>query len=366
MDEKLLKQIEQYLKDSGLNAIELKKRMDEVKASTAEFNRELINAQRHFSEMNSDFTDLADQLKNVLRDLSRTNVTSKDINSSFNLLNSSRSTLFIAPEFIATNCSLGIIVLFLSSDIGVVANTVKLPLSTSVFPASYIGNKLKVSVLGIFSQYVDKNILILFRVISMLSDYSLQTKINYSQMNFKGLEDQLLVLGLNQSHSAAFEEIYSRYWFKIYRISFNQTGNKEEAEELVQDVFLSIWNRRETIVINNLDLYLVISIKNKVYDLIRSKINFRKYQEHIILKEIDFHFNTDEIVNYTELTDAVEKVLSLLPEKSVHIFKKSRFENMNTKEIAVQMKLSEKAVEYHITKSLKFLKENLKDYSRLN
>ena len=66
------------------------------------------------------------------------------------------------------------------------------------------------------------------------------------------------------------------------------------------------------------------------------------------------------------MTDAVEKVLSLLPEKSVHIFKKSRFENMNTKEIALQMKLSEKAVEYHITKSLKFLKENLKDYSRLN
>jgi hypothetical protein len=83
MDEKLLKQIEQYLKDSGLNAIELRKRMDEVKASTTEFNRELINAQRHFAEINNEFTDLADQLKNVVRDLSRTNITSKDINSSF-------------------------------------------------------------------------------------------------------------------------------------------------------------------------------------------------------------------------------------------------------------------------------------------
>jgi hypothetical protein len=83
MDEKLLKQIEQYLKDSGLNADELRKRMDAVKASTTEFNRELINAQRHFAEMNNEFTDLADQLKNVVRDLSRTNVTSKDINSSF-------------------------------------------------------------------------------------------------------------------------------------------------------------------------------------------------------------------------------------------------------------------------------------------
>lgn len=185
-------------------------------------------------------------------------------------------------------------------------------------------------------------------------------------MNFEGLEDHQLVLGLNKGLSAAFEEIYSRYWFKIYRIAFNQTGNKEEAEELVQDVFLSIWNRREISTIKNLDLYLVISVKNRIYDFIRSKINFRKYQEHIILKEIDFHFNTDEILNYTELTNAVEKVLSLLPEKSVVIFKKSRFENLNTKEIASQMKLSEKAVEYHITKSLKFLKENLKDYSRLN
>ena len=92
----------------------------------------------------------------------------------------------------------------------------------------------------------------------MLSDYSLQTLINYSQMNFKGLEDQLLVLGLNQAYSAAFEEIYSRYWFKIYRIAFNQTGNKEEAKELVQDVFLSIWNRRESIVINNLDQHYII------------------------------------------------------------------------------------------------------------
>ena len=88
MDEKLLKQIEKYLEDSGLKADALRKRMDEVKASTSEFNRELINAQRHFSEMNSEFTDLADQLKNVLRDLSRTNVTSKDINSSFKKISS--------------------------------------------------------------------------------------------------------------------------------------------------------------------------------------------------------------------------------------------------------------------------------------
>jgi hypothetical protein len=88
MDEKLLKQIEQYLKDSGLNAIELKKRMDEVKASTAEFNRELVNSQRHFASISNEFTDISDQLKNVVRDLSKTNTTSKDINGAFRSLSS--------------------------------------------------------------------------------------------------------------------------------------------------------------------------------------------------------------------------------------------------------------------------------------
>jgi hypothetical protein len=88
MDEKLLKQIEQYLKDSGLNAIELRKRMDEVKASTAEFNRELVNSQRHFASISNEFTDISDQLKNVVRDLSKTNTTSKDINGAFRSLSS--------------------------------------------------------------------------------------------------------------------------------------------------------------------------------------------------------------------------------------------------------------------------------------
>ena len=68
----------------------------------------------------------------------------------------------------------------------------------------------------------------------------------------------------------------------------------------------------------------------------------------------------------SELSEAVEKVLSRLPEKSAEVFKRSRFENQSVREIAVSLNLSEKAVEYHITKSLKFLKENLKSYQSNN
>ena len=86
MDPKLLQQIEDYLKASGLSAAELKKRMDEVKASTAEFNRELLNAQRHSSELNRDFSDLSSQFKNIVDDLKKWDSTSAKINKSYKTL----------------------------------------------------------------------------------------------------------------------------------------------------------------------------------------------------------------------------------------------------------------------------------------
>ena len=86
MDPRLLQQIEQYLRDVGLNATELRKRMDDIKNSTTEFNRELTNAQRHFAEMNSSFDDLSQQFKNVIDDLKKFDSTSSRINKSFKTL----------------------------------------------------------------------------------------------------------------------------------------------------------------------------------------------------------------------------------------------------------------------------------------
>ncbi|TDB62331.1 RNA polymerase sigma factor [Arundinibacter roseus] len=181
-------------------------------------------------------------------------------------------------------------------------------------------------------------------------------------MILKQLDDERLVVLLREGKRNAFEEIYRRYWYKLYSVAYHQTGIREEAEELVQEVFLKLWSRRADVQIRHLGLYLTIAVKNQVYDYIKSQISYRKYQEYIIFQEIHQHYATEDIVNYTDLTNVVEKVLNRLPEKSAEIFKRSRFENQSVKEIAVGLNLSEKAVEYHITKSLRFLKENLKDF----
>jgi RNA polymerase sigma-70 factor (family 1) len=180
------------------------------------------------------------------------------------------------------------------------------------------------------------------------------------------LTDDDLVTGLVRGESMAFESIYKKYSFKLFRIAFNQLGSQEDAEELVQELFANLWKRREKLSIKNLNLYLVISIKNKVYDAISSRINFRKYQEYTILREIHESYETSEIISYNELNEAVDQILDQMPEKTADVFRRSRFEKQSVREIAEALALSEKAVEYHISKSLKLFREKLTDFKSSN
>jgi RNA polymerase sigma-70 factor (family 1) len=178
-------------------------------------------------------------------------------------------------------------------------------------------------------------------------------------------EIQLVDL-LHLGNARAYEEIYKRYWFKLYSIAYRHLGVKEECEELVQNVFLSVWKRREQLKINKLDVYLTVSIKNQIYDFIKSQISYRKYQEYIILQEVMQSSMPFQTLHYSELSDAVDAALARLPEKSAEVFRRSRFNNQSVKQIAKELNLTDKTVEYHITKSLKFLKETLWMYSSKN
>ena len=72
------------------------------------------------------------------------------------------------------------------------------------------------------------------------------------------LSDEQLVIKLSEGNKSAFESIYDRYWYKLFCICYHQLGSKEEAEELVHDLFESLWNRRKESNIRHLSAYLVI------------------------------------------------------------------------------------------------------------
>jgi len=183
-------------------------------------------------------------------------------------------------------------------------------------------------------------------------------------MKYNKLTDEQLVNLIIEDNKYAFEEVYHRYWYKLFGVAYHEIGTREEAEELVHDLFESLWNRRHQLNIRMLSAYLVVSIKHLSTNYIKSQITNRKFQEYLIFNEIRQSHATEEVVHFSELSDAVEEAMKKLPEKTCEVFRMSRFENQSVKEIAIQLNLSEKAVEYHITKSLKLLRENLKAYQQ--
>lgn len=183
---------------------------------------------------------------------------------------------------------------------------------------------------------------------------------------YERFSDEELLSSLIEGNQKAFEAIYSRYWYRLFGVAFHEIGTKEEAEEILHDVFESLWSRREEASIRNLSAYLVVAVKHRVTNYIKSCITQRKYQEYLILNEIQQSYATDEIVHFSDLSKAVDEVMKKLPERTSEVFRMSRFENLPVKEIASKLNISEKGVEYHITQSLKLLREQLRVYQSYN
>ena len=185
-------------------------------------------------------------------------------------------------------------------------------------------------------------------------------------MDYRALTDEQLVAVLREGKIAAFDAIYARYWKMLYAVAYGQLGTKESAEDMVHNVFERIWNNRESQKINCLKAYLVVSVRHFSINYIKSQITYLKFREYLIFQEIQKNFSTDDILNYSELQRVVNEVLEKLPDKTLEVFRMSRHENKSVKEIAAHLLLTEKAVEYHITKSLKFIKERLYVYYNHN
>lgn len=181
-------------------------------------------------------------------------------------------------------------------------------------------------------------------------------------MDYRNLDNDLLIEQLKLGDVRAYSAIYDRFWFKLYALAYNQIGTREEAEDLVHNLFENLWKKRAEANIRNLATYLVVSVKYLSIAYIKSQISMRKFQEYLIFQEIQ-KSSTEEIINYNDLQKAIDEAMKKLPEKTAYVFKMSRFENKSVRDIAESLGLTEKAVEYHITKSLKILKEHLQNFN---
>ncbi|MBP1618131.1 MAG: polymerase sigma-70 factor [Bacteroidetes bacterium] len=171
-------------------------------------------------------------------------------------------------------------------------------------------------------------------------------------------DDELLnAIRLNDEYSS-FSAIYERYWDKSLAIAYNLTRDKSLAKDIVQDVFVSFWNRRKSLEINNFGNYIATAIKFSFYLHIDRERRRRVILEEKLERKAEAE--ADEQIEKLFYVDYFLSLIETLPEKCRLVVSYSKLHDMNNADIAQKMNISEKTVEGHLTKGLKIIQRKYK------
>ncbi|MGN6180592.1 MAG: RNA polymerase sigma factor [Mucilaginibacter sp.] len=172
-------------------------------------------------------------------------------------------------------------------------------------------------------------------------------------------DNELLSL-LKKGDEAAFKELYNRYWDKLFVTAFHRLGDELEAEEVVQDIFVSIWQRRNVLELTySLATYLSVAVKYKVITKLAGFAKQKARDASIAAESAEGVESTSQWLSEKELRRQIEECINKLPEKCRIVFQMSREQNLSNKQIAEKLGVSEKTVEGHITKAIHTLKNSL-------
>lgn len=173
--------------------------------------------------------------------------------------------------------------------------------------------------------------------------------------------DSNLLILLKQNDRLAFEELYERYWSRLYSSAYKRLSNREAAEEIVQDIFTSLWIKRAELVIHSsFENYLYTSAKYMVFAFFQKECNRKAYESYFTYVHNRVDNSTLEVLDLNELKRNVSSEVEKLPEKCRKVYELSRKEFRTNKEIAFSLGISEKTVENHLTRALRTLRVNLK------
>jgi RNA polymerase sigma-70 factor (ECF subfamily) len=179
-----------------------------------------------------------------------------------------------------------------------------------------------------------------------------------------------LMLSLQKGEKPAFEEIYNDFFGVIYHLSLNYLHDEQVSEEIVQDSFMKLWEIHETLNDTfNIRNFLYTITKNNCLNYLRNQKIAFKHQENIKYLEMQFNYEALEklgnFIEFEELRNRVTSAINALPADLRETFLLSRFEELHYKEIAEKQSISIKTVEARISKVLRILRLELKDYVNL-
>jgi len=174
--------------------------------------------------------------------------------------------------------------------------------------------------------------------------------------------DQELTAFLKNGDKSAFTEIYNRYWKKMFTLACQKINDPEEAREIVQQIFIRLWERKDKLEINNtLGGYLSVSVKYRIINALNMHYVRKNYIDNLpAWSELDD--STQEWLDFEEVKERLAILVSNLPEKCRIVFIMSREQGLSQKKIAETLNISEKTVEAHLSKAVKSLRTGLRSF----
>ena len=161
----------------------------------------------------------------------------------------------------------------------------------------------------------------------------------------------------------AFSMIYERYWKILMGMALNHTKDRCAAEDIVQEVFFSLWKRKNQLNINSLNAYLATAVKFTIFNQIKLE------KRHSEIMDLNYVVSGNDLledkINAKFLQDYIDGIVEQLPEKSRLVYNYSRKKGLSNAEIAREMRITEKTVEGHLTKALKTLRLSVKEQGLL-
>ncbi len=177
---------------------------------------------------------------------------------------------------------------------------------------------------------------------------------------YSSLEDKVLLSFVQKGRTEAFRELYERYWENLYAHASAMTSCEDTAKDIVQELFLELWDKKE-----NLDIQ--ISLKAYLYRIVRNKV-LNTYAQHKIHEKYMISLaqygevgenRTDYLLRENLVQERIDEEISALPLKMRQIFEMSRNGNKTHKEIAEELNISDKTVKKQVNNALKILKSRL-------
>jgi RNA polymerase sigma-70 factor (ECF subfamily) len=182
--------------------------------------------------------------------------------------------------------------------------------------------------------------------------------------DFISKSDEELMLEIKADNMFAFDVLYNKYCKRVYKFGYSILKSQEESENLMQDVFLSLWeNRQKVKKDSSIKSYVFTITYNSAVSIIRKKAKESEFVEYLkSLQEI-----SEEPVNveleYNELADKLDEIIKGLPQRQKEVYLLHRIEGLKYSEIAKRLNISVNTIENHMSRALKTIREKLGSYS---